>query len=174
MVEKGEVMLLLGLDGDEERRGVYVIGATNRPEAVDPAFLRPGRFGNLLYVPLPCPEERGMILKSLATKMKIDTSVDLMAIGKGSLCENFSGADLSELLREATHIVLEDIWASLDESSVDYSLLTVKDEHIYKALKKISPSVSEEQIQYYESLSKSLKSGWRKVNASNTFIKSFS
>ncbi|XP_073144062.1 cell division control protein 48 homolog C-like isoform X2 [Henckelia pumila] len=75
--------LLLELDGGEHRRGVYVIGATNRPEAIDPCLLRPGRFGNLLYVPLPSPEERGMILKALARKMKmIDASVDLMAIGK--------------------------------------------------------------------------------------------
>ncbi|XP_075493167.1 cell division control protein 48 homolog C-like [Primulina tabacum] len=172
-IEKLVDQLLVCLDAAEQRQGVYVIAATNRPEAMDPALLRPGRFEELLYVPLPCPEERGMILKSIATKMKIDASVDLMAIGKDSSCENFSGADLFGLLRKATSILMEDIWASLHESSVDYSLFTVKDEHINRALKQMSPSVSEERIQHYESLSKSLP-GSRKVNASNTFIKSFS
>lgn len=70
----------------------------DRPEVMDPGLLRPGRFGNLLYVPLPSPEERGMILRALATKMKIDASVDLMAIGKDSSCKNFSGADLFKLV----------------------------------------------------------------------------
>lgn len=47
--------LLIELDGAEERRGVYVIGATNRPELIDRALLRPGRFEELLYIPLPSP-----------------------------------------------------------------------------------------------------------------------
>lgn len=65
---------------------------------MDRAVLRPGRFGKLLYVPLPCPEERGMILRALVGKKKIDATVDLMALGKGTSCENFSGADLSALV----------------------------------------------------------------------------
>ncbi|XP_073143307.1 cell division control protein 48 homolog C-like [Henckelia pumila] len=164
--------LLLELDGAEHRKGVYVIGATNRPEAIDPCLLGPGRFGNLLYVPLPSSEERGMILKALARKMNIDASVDLMAIGKS--CKNYSGADLYELMREAGRIAMDDIWGSWDENSVDCSLYTVKNENFKGALEKISPSVSEEQIRHYESLTKGFKSGLHKVNASNTFTESFS
>ncbi|KAL0382665.1 UNVERIFIED_CONTAM: Cell division control protein 48C [Sesamum calycinum] len=74
--------LLNQLDGAEQRRGVYVIGATNRPEVMDRAVLRPGRFGKLLYVPLPSPDERGMILKALARKKPIDANMDLMALGE--------------------------------------------------------------------------------------------
>ncbi|CAL5339638.1 unnamed protein product [Camellia sinensis] len=91
--------LLIELDGADQRRGVFVIGATNRPEVMDRAVLRPGRFGKLLYVPLPSPDERGLILKALARKKPIDSSVDLIAIGSDEACENLSGDDLSALVQ---------------------------------------------------------------------------
>ena len=65
---------------------------------MDRAVLRPGRFGKLLYVPLPTADERGLILNALARKKPIDATVDLMAIGRDSSCENLSGADLSALV----------------------------------------------------------------------------
>ncbi|KAE8677252.1 putative amino acid permease 7 [Hibiscus syriacus] len=61
IVERLLNQLLIELDGADQRRGVCVIGATNRPEVMDRAVLRPGRFGKLLYVPLPSPDERGLI-----------------------------------------------------------------------------------------------------------------
>ncbi|THG15928.1 hypothetical protein TEA_008963 [Camellia sinensis var. sinensis] len=90
--------LLVELDGAEQRQSVYVIGATNRPVVMDRAVLWPGRFGKLLYVPLPSPDERGLILKALARKKPIDASVVLIAIGRDEACENLSGADLSALV----------------------------------------------------------------------------
>lgn len=69
-----------------------------RPEVMDRAVLRPGRFGKLLYVPLPSPDERGLILKALARKKPIDDGVDLGAIGRMEACENLSGADLAALV----------------------------------------------------------------------------
>lgn len=65
---------------------------------MDRAILRPGRFGKLLYVPLPSPDERGKILKALARKKPIDASVDFSSIGRMEACENFSGADLGALV----------------------------------------------------------------------------
>lgn len=65
---------------------------------MDRALLRPGRFGKLMYVPLPSPDERGMILKALARNKPIDANVDLVALGKDSSCDNLSGADLSALV----------------------------------------------------------------------------
>ncbi|EPS61242.1 hypothetical protein M569_13554, partial [Genlisea aurea] len=101
VVEKLLTQLLTELDGGEQRKGVYVIGATNCPEKMDEAILRPGRLGQLLYVPLPSPEGRGMILKALSRKQPIiNPDVDLMAIGRDPACENFSGADLSALVRK--------------------------------------------------------------------------
>ncbi|KAJ0007054.1 hypothetical protein Pint_28989 [Pistacia integerrima] len=80
VVERLLNQLLIELDGAETLRGVFVIGATNRPDVMDRAVLRPGRFGKLLYVPLPTPDERALILKALARKKPIDSSVDLSAI----------------------------------------------------------------------------------------------
>lgn len=65
---------------------------------MDHAVLRPGRFGKLLYVPLPSSDERGLILKALGRKKPIDASVDLSAIGRTVACEDLSGADLAALV----------------------------------------------------------------------------
>ncbi|KAI3470466.1 hypothetical protein Pfo_027129 [Paulownia fortunei] len=155
VVERLLNQLLIELDGAEQRRGVYVIGATNRPEVMDRAVLRPGRFGKLMYVPLPSPDERGMILKALARKKPIDSNVDLLALGKDSACENLSGADLSALMNEAAMAALEDKLTSSNRTSG--LPWTIKDAHFNRALKKISPSVSDKQIQYYKLLSESFK-----------------
>ncbi|PIN24447.1 Nuclear AAA ATPase (VCP subfamily) [Handroanthus impetiginosus] len=148
--------LLIELDGSEQRRGVYVIGATNRPEAMDRALLRPGRFGKLIYVPLPNADERGMILKALARRKPIDASVDLMALGRDNACKNLSGADLSALMNEAAMVALEDKLTSSSKSP-DGQKWTIKDAHFRTALGKICPSVSDEQIQYYNYLSEIFK-----------------
>ncbi|KAI9803614.1 MAG: hypothetical protein M1826_004955 [Phylliscum demangeonii] len=88
--------LLTELDGLSSRAGIYVIAATNRPDIIDPAMLRPGRLGTLLFVDLPGPEERVEILRTL---MKVATTADLDAIARR--CHGFSGADLESLLRAA-------------------------------------------------------------------------
>lgn len=69
-----------------------------RPDVMDPAVLRPGRFGKHLYVPLPSSDDRGLILKALAKGKPIDPNVDLSAIGRMEACENLSGADLRKLV----------------------------------------------------------------------------
>lgn len=69
-----------------------------RPEVMDRALLRPGRLGKLLYVPLPSPDERGLILKALVKKKPIDATVDLVAFGKNDSCSYLSGADLAALV----------------------------------------------------------------------------
>ncbi|CAI8592197.1 unnamed protein product [Vicia faba] len=152
VIERLLNQLLIELDGAENRRGVFVIGATNRPEVMDRALLRPGRFGKLLYVPLPSPDDRVLILKALVRNKHIDSSVDLSAIGRMESCENLSGADLAELMNEA-------VMAALDEklSSTETTSLIIKTSHFELALSKASPSVSDKQRQYYERLSKSLR-----------------
>ncbi|KAK9274842.1 hypothetical protein L1049_022096 [Liquidambar formosana] len=156
VVERLLNQLLIELDGADQRRGVFVIGATNRPEVMDHAVLRPGRFGKLLYVPLPSPDERGLILKALARKKPIDADVDLIAIGRKESCENLSGADLSALMNEAAMAALEEKLTSVQSSS-DATPLTIKMTHFEQALGKISPSVSDKQKQYYQILSRSFK-----------------
>lgn len=82
--------------------GVIVIAATNRPDMIDSALLRPGRFDKLLYVPAPNEKERLEILKSVTSSMPLDSSVDLQDLAKRT--HLFSGADLSNLSKEVSLI----------------------------------------------------------------------
>ena len=76
-----------------------MLGNCDRLEVMDPAVLRPGRFGRILYVPLPSAEERGLILKALARNKPVAADVDLDALGHREECQNLSGADLDALVR---------------------------------------------------------------------------
>ena len=89
------------MDGLDERRDVFVIAATNRPDIIDPAMLRPGRLDKLLYVPLPHKDDRLSILKTLTRKIPLAKDVLLKSIAYTDSCEGYSGADLSALVREA-------------------------------------------------------------------------
>lgn len=154
VVERLLNQLLIELDGADQRPGVFIIGATNRPEVMDPAVLRPGRFGKLLYVPLPSSDDRGLILKALAKGKPIDPCVDLSAIGQMEACENLSGADLKKLMDEAAMSALVE---AKRKSCSDESPCTIKTTNFEQALNKISPSVSHKQIQYYKIWSESFK-----------------
>lgn len=85
----------------ENRAAVYVIAATNRPDIIDPAMLRPGRLDKLLYVQLPTKEERLDILNTLSRKTPLGPDVNMQMVAFDKRCENFSGADLASLVREA-------------------------------------------------------------------------
>ncbi|KAF9086158.1 hypothetical protein BGX23_009103 [Mortierella sp. AD031] len=93
--------LLTELDGMENRAAVYVIAATNRPDMIDAAMLRPGRLDKLLYVQLPTMEERLDILQTLSKKTPLGPDVKLEMVASDERCDNFSGADLASLVREA-------------------------------------------------------------------------
>jgi cell division protease FtsH len=91
--------LLVEMDGFEGNEGVIVIAATNRPDVLDPALLRPGRFDRQVYVPLPDIRGREQILKVHMRKVPIDDDVDPSIIARGT--PGFSGADLANLINEA-------------------------------------------------------------------------
>lgn len=91
--------LLVEMDGFEGNEGVIVIAATNRPDVLDPALLRPGRFDRQVYVPLPDIRGREQILKIHMRKVPVDDDVDMSIIARG--CPGFSGADLANLVNEA-------------------------------------------------------------------------
>lgn len=93
--------LLTELDGMSSRTGIYVIAATNRPDMIDQAMLRPGRLGTSVFVGLPTPDDRVEILKALyrkvlpgATSGEVD---DLEGIARDVRCTSYSGADLGSL-----------------------------------------------------------------------------
>ena len=99
--------LLIELDGLSSRKGIYVIGATNRPDIIDPAMLRPGRLAKPLLVDLPAEDERVEILRTCVQtrikksgfEMKLTFTDELANVARS--CEGFSGADLDEVLEEA-------------------------------------------------------------------------
>jgi len=91
--------LLVEMDGFDTTEGIIIIAATNRPDVLDKALLRPGRFDRQVYIPLPDIKGRYEILKVHARKIKLDTSVDLMAVARST--PGCSGADLANLLNEA-------------------------------------------------------------------------
>jgi transitional endoplasmic reticulum ATPase len=91
--------ILAEMDGLEELQSVVVIGATNRPNFVDPALLRPGRFDELIYVGVPDKGGRRHILGIHTSKMPLDSDVDLDALAERT--NRFTGADLEDLTRRA-------------------------------------------------------------------------
>jgi len=91
--------LLVEMDGFDTQEGIIIIAATNRPDVLDPALLRPGRFDRQIVVNLPDVRGREEILKVHAKNVKLDPAVDLSVIARGT--PGFSGADLANLLNEA-------------------------------------------------------------------------
>ncbi|KTW31997.1 uncharacterized protein T551_00679 [Pneumocystis jirovecii RU7] len=152
--------LLTELDGLNDRRGIYVIAATNRPDIIDPAMMRPGRLDKPLFVELPSDDERYEILKTLTKKTPMASSVDLLKIAKDERCRNFSGADLAALVREAAVLALRctvftDVAA---EKKINYDFQTdplfVDHCHFEKAFSSVRPSVSEKDRDRYYSLNR--------------------
>jgi cell division protease FtsH len=91
--------LLTEMDGFDPAEGIVVLAATNRPEVLDPALLRPGRFDRQITIPLPNLAEREAILKVHCRGKKLDPDVDLQVVARGT--PGFSGADLANLVNEA-------------------------------------------------------------------------
>ncbi len=138
VTDKVVAQLLTEMDGLEELNDVVVIAATNRPDILDPALLRPGRFDKLVYVPPPDKEARLEILKIHTRNMPLDKDVDLEKLADWT--EGYTGADLEALCREAALIALrEDIKANV-----------VKMRHFKKALEKVKPSLPKELEKEYE------------------------
>jgi len=108
--------LLTEIDGVGVKKNVFFVGATNRPELLDDALLRPGRLDQLIYIPLPDKPARQGILESTLKKSPIAPNVSLAFIGE--LTDGFSGADLAELCQRAAKAAIRDAIAS-DELKTD-------------------------------------------------------
>ena len=96
--------LLAEMDGFDPKTGIVVMAATNRPEVLDPALLRPGRFDREVEIPLPNQAERAAILKVHANEKHLGPDVDLDAVSRGT--PGFSGADLANLINEAAIVAV--------------------------------------------------------------------
>jgi len=147
VVERMVNTLLSEMDGLEELRGVVVIGATNRPDLMDPALLRPGRFDEVVLVPPPDEKARLSILKVHVKNMSLSDDVKLKDLAKGTV--GFSGADIEALCRKAGMIALHE--------NIKISKVSAK--HFEEALKKINPSTTSRTKDYYEEVARRLGRG---------------
>jgi transitional endoplasmic reticulum ATPase len=130
--------LLTELDGVEELRNVVVIGATNRPDLIDPALLRPGRLERLVYVPPPDADARTAILRAAAKAVPLDASVDLAELG--AALDGFSAADCAALIRESALAAMRD---SLEAT-------TVTADNVASARKRVRASLDPAQVSWLE------------------------
>ena len=151
--------LLTELDGVSDRRGIYVIGATNRPDIIDPAIRRPGRLGTSVYVGMPDPDGRASILETIyrntipgaATAAAGASGLDLGRVARDPRCNNFSGADLGSLMQEAARACLRRMG---DDPAVEVDRsITMDDWEV--ALSKVKASVKD--IAKYEALARQEK-----------------
>ncbi|HJL18036.1 MAG TPA: CDC48 family AAA ATPase [Sandaracinaceae bacterium LLY-WYZ-13_1] len=136
--------ILAEMDGLEELQGVIVIGATNQPTLIDPALLRPGRFDELVYVPVPSEEGRLKILRIHTRDMPLAAGVDLNELARRT--EGYTGADLEDLVRRAGLLALRH---DLEVTDVPMPLFE-------QALTETRASVTEEMDQEYRRMAEEL------------------
>ncbi|MCX6661296.1 MAG: CDC48 family AAA ATPase [Euryarchaeota archaeon] len=130
--------LLTSIDGLESMEGVVVIGATNRPDIIDPGLLRPGRFDRLLLIPAPDSVSRLEIFKIHTKDMPLAKDVSLDEIAEKTV--GFSGADIDALCREAAMTALRD----------DINVKEVRKSHFDRALAEARGSLTDDVIKYYK------------------------
>jgi transitional endoplasmic reticulum ATPase len=133
--------ILVEMDGIENRKGIITIGSTNRPDIVDPALLRPGRFDRLIFVEAPDRESRKKILEVHTEFMPLadDVSLDKIALET----EGYSGADIENLCREAGMQAIREQMEGLEK---------IEAKHFEKALDKIKSTLTKNLISRYEEM----------------------
>ena len=138
--------LLTSLDGLETLEGVVVVGATNRPDMVDPALLRTGRFDRLILVPVPDRQARIEILKVHTKEMPLE-GVDLEELAVE--LDGYTGADIEGLCREAAMLALRE----------NRKARKVTMAHFQEAMKVVHSSIDEETMKFYERIGRELERG---------------
>ncbi len=144
VMEQVVSQLLTEMSGISDLEGVSVIATTNRPDIIDPALLRPGRFDRLIYVPAPDEKTRLEIFKIHTKNMPLKgVKLDKMA----KLTEGYSGADIEALAREAAMFALRENQKAKE--------VTMK--HFDEALKKVSPSITDDMFKKYQKAVETLR-----------------
>ncbi|EGG00041.1 AAA ATPase [Melampsora larici-populina 98AG31] len=145
--------LLTELDGLESRKQIFVIGATNRPDVMDPAMVRPGRLDKMIFVDLPDPIERWEIFSTLSHHLRIQ-EIDQIKVLVKEKCNGYSGADVGALIREASLIGLRqriNSNSSVSNNDDDQPIILGLQD-FNEALKKVRASVSIGQQKRYRAM----------------------
>ena len=151
--------LLSDMDGLEDLKDILIVATTNRPDLLDPAILRPGRFDKILLINAPSEKGRKMILDIHTVKTPLAKDVIISELAKQT--EGYTGADLEALVREAAMLALRE--------SVD--AVEVWKKHFDEALKKVKPSVSKSTIETYKKIEdKFLESARAAIPQDNSYF----
>jgi transitional endoplasmic reticulum ATPase len=137
--------LLNEMDGVSETRDVLIIGATNRPDLLDAALMRPGRFDKRLYVAPPDETARYAILRLYAARSPLAADVEPTLRSLARRCRNYSGADLAALCREAAMIALRDTTDGSRRPHVQH----IAAKHFTAALASCAASLTPDQLEQY-------------------------
>ncbi len=155
VTERVVSQLLTELDGMEELKDVVVIAATNRPDMVDPALLRPGRIERHILIPAPDEESRKEIFKIHTRGMPLAEDVNLEELAKRT--DGYSGADIEALCREAGMLAIRDkLSGNLSKEEVKRVAkeLKVKNVHFERAMEKVKPSLTKDDLEKYQKIVK--------------------
>ena len=179
--------LLTEMDGVGVKKNVFIIGATNRPDILDPAIMRPGRLDQLMYIPMPDYESRLSILKANLRKTPIHKDVDLAYIAANT--DKFTGADLTEICQRAIKyaisddikrsIELEEIMQNISPDEFDDKLehepeSIVMPRHFEDAVRNGRRSVSDADLYQYSQFATNLHQSRSQLNSNtNNSIGSF-
>jgi len=161
--------VLTEMDGMNVKKNVFIIGATNRPDIIDPAIMRPGRLDQLIYIPLPDEPSRVSILKACLRKSPIAKDVELGYMAK--VTQGFSGADLTEIcqracklaIREAIETEIRKEREKEDNPDLDMEVEDedpvpeIRRDHFEEAMKFARRSVSDNDIRKYEMFAQTLQ-----------------
>ena len=165
--------LLTEMDGVGAKKNVFIIGATNRPDIIDTALMRPGRLDQLIYIPMPDYESRLSILRATLRKSPIAKEVDLAYLA--SQTDKFTGADLTEICQTACKLAIreeierdierqrmkqeaagEDMEDDDDDGEVEDTMPEILSRHFESAVRNARRSVSDRDLAQYASFAQTL------------------
>ncbi|KAF3631376.1 Cell division cycle protein 48 -like protein [Capsicum annuum] len=160
--------LLTEMDGMNAKKTVFIIGATNRPDIIDPALLRPGRLDQLIYIPLPDEDSRHQIFKACLRKSPLSKDIDLRALARHT--QGFSGADITEICQRACkYAIRENIEKDIEkekrraenpdsmDEDADDEIAEIKPAHFEESMKYARRSVSDADIRKYQAFAQTLQ-----------------
>merc|ERR1711871_1061438 len=161
--------ILTEMDGVGAKKNIFIIGATNRPDILDGAIMRPGRLDQLIYIPLPDQGSRESILKATMRKSPLGEDVDLTALATST--SGFSGADLTEICQRASKMAIREniekvlAWEkqreaageSMDDDEEPDFVPEIRRYHFDEAMKFARKSVSPQDLRKYEMFAQTLQ-----------------
>ncbi len=182
--------LLTEMDGVGAKKNVFIIGATNRPDIIDTALMRPGRLDQLIYIPMPDYESRLSILRAVLRKTPVHKDVDLQYLAAQT--EKFTGADLTEICQRAAKLAIrEDIMRSMERDNIkkDAAAQGVMEEeigeaedmvpeimprHFEEAVRNARRSVSDRDLAQYSSFAQNLQQSRSQLTTGGGSLGNFS